>query len=107
MRHFQEHGVFVCFLRLLDYRTITLAISDITRIVCRAFQGIGGSGLYTLSQVTIAEYGPTHSSPLVGIMIGVTLALALVIGPIVGGLISRWDWTWIFSIKYAFSYRFP
>ena len=58
--------------------------------------------MYTLSQVTIAEYGPTHCPPLVGIMIGVTLALALVIGPIVGGLISsHWDWTWIFSIKYV------
>lgn len=68
--------------------------------MCRAFQGIGGSGLYSLAQITLAEFGPVNKPSLVGAMIGCTLAVSLVLGPIVGGLISYFStWCWIFDLK--------
>ncbi|KKA27931.1 hypothetical protein TD95_001224 [Thielaviopsis punctulata] len=69
-------------------------------IICRAFQGIGGSGLYSLAQIAVVEMGPIKTPSLVGAMIGITLAIALVLGPIVGGLISYYaGWRWIFNMN--------
>ncbi|SPO03749.1 related to multidrug transporter [Cephalotrichum gorgonifer] len=73
-------------------------------IIFRAFQGIGGSGLYSLAQITLTEYGPVTKPQLVGAMIGFTLAISLVLGPIIGGLIShKSDWRWIFDLNAPFS----
>ncbi|KAL1897300.1 hypothetical protein Cpir12675_002406 [Ceratocystis pirilliformis] len=69
-------------------------------IICRAFQGIGGSGLYSLAQIAVVEMGPIRTPSLVGAMIGITLAIALVLGPILGGLISYYaGWRWIFNMN--------
>ncbi|KAI1101000.1 MFS general substrate transporter [Jackrogersella minutella] len=69
-------------------------------IVCRAFQGMGGSGLYSLSQIVLFEAGPTDKPSLMGGLIGVTLAVSYVLGPILGAVISSTtDWTIIFWIN--------
>ncbi|KJZ75925.1 hypothetical protein HIM_04749 [Hirsutella minnesotensis 3608] len=69
-------------------------------IACRAFQGIGASGLYTLTQLGLVEVGPAHRPDLIGAMIGATLAVAFVLGPLLGGLISQLaDWRWIFNLN--------
>lgn len=74
--------------------------SMIALIVCRAFQGIGASGLYSLTQIGLVEVGPLHRPSLIGAMIGATLATAFVIGPLVGGLISELsDWRWLFNMN--------
>ncbi|XP_044721573.1 major facilitator superfamily domain-containing protein [Hirsutella rhossiliensis] len=74
---------------------------DMTALItCRAFQGIGASGLYTLTQLGLVEVGPGHRPSLVGAMIGATLAVAFVLGPLLGGIISQLsDWRWIFNLN--------
>ncbi|KAK8132625.1 hypothetical protein PG999_000798 [Apiospora kogelbergensis] len=73
-------------------------------IVCRAFQGIGGSGLYSLAQIGLFEVGPTHSPGLLGALIGMTLAVSFVLGPVLGGTISHLaSWRWIFFVNVPFS----
>ncbi|KAK7962517.1 uncharacterized protein PG986_003342 [Apiospora aurea] len=73
-------------------------------IVCRAFQGIGGSGLYSLAQIGLFEVGPTHKPGLLGALIGMTLAVSFVLGPVLGGTISHFaSWRWIFFINIPFS----
>lgn len=68
--------------------------------MCRAFQGIGASGLYSLTQISLVEVGPVDKPSLMGAMIGATLAVAFVLGPIIGGLISQLsDWRWLFNMK--------
>ncbi|KAI1170427.1 major facilitator superfamily domain-containing protein [Nemania sp. FL0916] len=69
-------------------------------IVCRAFQGMGGSGLYSLAQIALFEVGPAHKPSLMGAMIGLTLAVSYVLGPVLGGVISSTaTWRWIFWIN--------
>ena len=68
--------------------------------MCRAFQGIGGSGLYSLAQIALTEYGPVNKPSLIGAMIGCTLSVSLILGPILGGVISELStWRWIFDMK--------
>ncbi|KAF5675241.1 multidrug transporter [Fusarium heterosporum] len=72
-------------------------------IVCRAFQGMGASGLYSLTQIGLVEVGPSHRPSLIGAMIGATLAVAFVLGPIVGGAVSQLsDWRWLFNMNIPF-----
>ncbi|KAK8122159.1 hypothetical protein PG984_010829 [Apiospora sp. TS-2023a] len=72
-------------------------------IVFRAFQGIGGSGLYSLAQIGLFEVGPTHNPGLLGALIGMTLAVSFVLGPVLGGMISHLaSWRWIFFINIPF-----
>ncbi|KAI1339355.1 major facilitator superfamily domain-containing protein [Xylariaceae sp. FL0016] len=72
-------------------------------IICRAFQGMGGSGLYSLGQIALFEVGPTHKPSLMGAMIGLTLAVSYVLGPVLGGIISSsTTWRWIFWINIPF-----
>ncbi|KAF6826835.1 MFS multidrug transporter [Colletotrichum musicola] len=69
-------------------------------IIFRALKGIGGAGLYSLTQICLLEHGPTHNPSLMGALIGITLALAFLLGPILGGAItSRVSWRWIFAIN--------
>ncbi|KAJ8126637.1 hypothetical protein O1611_g7001 [Lasiodiplodia mahajangana] len=72
-------------------------------IICRAFQGMGGSGLYSLAQIALFEVGPAHNPSLMGAMIGLTLATSYVLGPVLGGVISSSiSWRWIFWINVPF-----
>ncbi|KAL7621261.1 hypothetical protein AAE478_008578 [Parahypoxylon ruwenzoriense] len=69
-------------------------------IICRAFQGMGGAGLYSLSQIVLFEVGPTDKPSLMGGLVGVTLAVSYVLGPILGAVISSTaEWTIIFWIN--------
>ncbi|KAF5241172.1 hypothetical protein FANTH_9202 [Fusarium anthophilum] len=79
------------------------ATSMTALIVCRAFQGMGASGLYSLTQIGLVEVGPSHSPSLIGALIGVTLAVAFVLGPIIGGAVSQLsDWRWLFNMNIPF-----
>ncbi|KAI1408200.1 MFS general substrate transporter [Hypoxylon sp. FL1857] len=69
-------------------------------IVCRAFQGVGGSGLYSLSQTVLFEAGPSDKPSLMGGLVGITLAVSYVLGPILGAVISSTtEWNIIFWIN--------
>ncbi|KAF2185136.1 MFS general substrate transporter [Zopfia rhizophila CBS 207.26] len=70
------------------------------RIVLRAFQGIGGSGLYSLVFVTLMKIITPEKMGFYSGIISSVFALANLLGPIIGGLISdRTTWRWIFWIN--------
>jgi len=66
-------------------------------IVFRAFQGIGGGGMYTMAFVILPEMvPPSKYAAYSGIIAGVA-ALSSLLGPIFGGVISNsGTWVWIF-----------
>ncbi|ATY60310.1 MFS multidrug [Cordyceps militaris] len=77
--------------------------SMVALIVCRGFQGIGASGLYSLAQIGLVEVGPSHRPSLIGAMVGATLTIAFVLGPIIGGVVVQFsDWRWLFNMNIPF-----
>lgn len=69
-------------------------------VVCRAFQGVGGSGLYSLAIIILTEVTPRRWKHSIGPLIGIIIALAGVLGPILGGVLTeKMGWRWIFWIK--------
>ncbi|KAL7951126.1 major facilitator superfamily domain-containing protein [Trichoderma barbatum] len=71
-------------------------------IICRAFQGIGGSGLYALSMIILTQQCPPQLRQYIGSIIGVVIASAGILGPVLGGIFAQYTgWRWIFWIKSA------
>lgn len=69
-------------------------------IVFRVLQGVGGSGLYSLTMVIFPEISSPEMRKWVGSLIGAVVAMSGVLGPVIGGLITRYtSWRWIFWIK--------
>ena len=70
-------------------------------IVLRAFQGIGGSGIYNMATVIVSEAVRPDEIPKFVSLAAVFTALAFALGPLVGGAItSQLSWRWVFWIKY-------
>ncbi|TVY50255.1 Efflux pump roqT, partial [Lachnellula cervina] len=71
-------------------------------IACRALQGIGGSGLYSLTFVILAEISPQDEKlgRTIGALAGFVVAIAGVLGPVLGGVITHYTtWRWVFWIN--------
>lgn len=69
-------------------------------IVFRAFQGIGGSGLYSLTFVSIMKLIVPEKIGFYSGVISSVFAMSNLLGPLFGGIISdRTTWRWIFFIK--------
>lgn len=69
-------------------------------IACRALQGLGGSGLYSLSIVIMPEISPPKMRMWIAGIVGGVVAIAGVFGPVVGGIITNYTtWRWVFWIK--------
>jgi MFS family permease len=69
-------------------------------IACRVMQGIGGSGLYSLTFVILPEISPPKVSQAIGAIAGAVVAMAGILGPVLGGIITHYTtWRWIFWIK--------
>ncbi|KAK3338182.1 major facilitator superfamily domain-containing protein [Neurospora tetraspora] len=69
-------------------------------LICRAFQGVGGSGLYSLAIIILTEVTPPRWKRFIGTIIGVIIAFAGVLGPILGGVLTNYlSWRWIFWIN--------
>ncbi|KAH7357280.1 MFS multidrug transporter-like protein [Rhexocercosporidium sp. MPI-PUGE-AT-0058] len=69
-------------------------------IALRALQGIGGSGLYSLTFVIMPEISPIRMQPLTGALAGAVVAMAGVLGPVLGGIITNYTtWRWVFWIN--------
>ncbi|TVY82078.1 Efflux pump roqT [Lachnellula suecica] len=71
-------------------------------IACRALQGIGGSGLYSLTFVILAEVSPRNEKlgRTIGALAGFVVAVAGVLGPVLGGVITHYTtWRWVFWIN--------
>ncbi|RYP27387.1 hypothetical protein DL767_007706 [Monosporascus sp. MG133] len=69
-------------------------------IILRAFQGIGGSGIYSMVLVIAPGLVPqTEYGKYIGIISSV-FALASIVGPLVGGAISTTTtWRWVFLLN--------
>ncbi|KAG8160023.1 hypothetical protein KVR01_010660 [Diaporthe batatas] len=66
-------------------------------IVFRAFQGVGGSGIYSLSTIMVPLMVPPQKYPTYISIISSTFAISSVLGPILGGAITdRTTWRWVF-----------
>lgn len=69
-------------------------------IIFRVLQGLGGSGIFSISMVMLYELVPKEKYPKYTSAVMIMYALSLVLGPIVGGAISlRTTWRWVFLIK--------
>ena len=79
-----------------------VAQSMVQLIVFRAFQGIGGSGLYSLTFVAIIRLIVPEKIGFYSGVISSVFAMANLLGPLFGEIISdRTTWRWIFFIKYV------
>ncbi|KAL8949772.1 MAG: hypothetical protein Q9222_004151 [Ikaeria aurantiellina] len=69
-------------------------------IVLRAFQGIGGGGIYTLVFVIAGEIVPLTKFAGIAAILSLTFAVSSALGPILGGLIcDHSTWRWVFYIN--------
>ncbi|KAL8785687.1 MAG: hypothetical protein Q9213_003246 [Squamulea squamosa] len=69
-------------------------------IVLRAFQGIGGGGIYTLVFVIALELVPTTKFAGMAALLSATFAISSLLGPILGGLIcDHGTWRWVFYLN--------
>ncbi|ROW13882.1 hypothetical protein VPNG_03630 [Cytospora leucostoma] len=84
---------------MLSYLGCGFATTMPQLVAFRAVQGVGGSGLYSLSQISLAEIAPNGKNALIGMLIGITLATSFVLGPLLGGVISGGNWRWIFYMN--------
>ncbi|KAL8295667.1 hypothetical protein RB597_009236 [Gaeumannomyces tritici] len=72
-------------------------------IVMRAFQGIGGAGLYSLPIICLHEVIPRRRWQLVGGGIAITLSISYVLGPSLGGVVPhRSSWRVLYLINIPF-----
>jgi MFS family permease len=71
-------------------------------IMFRWCQGIGGCGVYALTQLMFMEIVPQRKLPQYMAGVSMVLALSLITGPLLGGGITlHGSWRWIFLLKYV------
>lgn len=72
------------------------------RIICRAFQGVGGAGVYSLTLFSFVRIVPYRQYDTISSVAGGILSLGLVLGPLIGGAVAeKGSWRWVFLCKYA------
>ncbi|KAL8634834.1 MAG: hypothetical protein Q9228_007608, partial [Teloschistes exilis] len=69
-------------------------------IVLRAFQGIGGGGIYTLVFVMSAELVPLARYAKTAALLSIVFATSSLLGPVLGGVIcDHTTWRWVFYLN--------
>ncbi|KAF1835588.1 MFS multidrug transporter-like protein [Decorospora gaudefroyi] len=69
-------------------------------IALRALQGVGGSGLYSISFVILPEISSLRMVKMIGALAGAVIAMSGILGPLLGGLITHYTtWRWIFWLN--------
>lgn len=71
-----------------------------TLVACRALQGVGGSGLYSVTMIIFPELCPQKMRAWISSLIGIVVSTAGVLGPVLGGAFTAsGNWRWVFWIK--------
>ncbi|KAK4103559.1 hypothetical protein N658DRAFT_547806 [Parathielavia hyrcaniae] len=69
-------------------------------IAFRAVQGLGGSGLYSLSMIIMPEVTPDRAKKHIAAAVGLVMVVAGVGGPVLGGVLTQYtSWRWVFWIN--------
>ncbi|CAK4013795.1 Major facilitator superfamily domain, general substrate transporter [Lecanosticta acicola] len=72
-------------------------------IIFRAFQGMGGCGMYSMCMVVCMTMLPPQRRSIMAAYVGVCMVCSGVLGPVLGGAITfnreRSTWPWIFWIN--------
>lgn len=91
-------GLYVAFSWLPGFTSDTQ-----NRAILRAFQGIGGGGIYTLVFVISLQMVPKEGIGSLSAILSSAYAFSAILGPVLGGLISdHTTWRWVFFMKYGF-----
>ncbi|KAA8646572.1 uncharacterized protein ATNIH1004_008005 [Aspergillus tanneri] len=70
-------------------------------IVCRAFQGVGGSGVFSLTLYGLLRIVPPEKYDAVSAAGSTIIALGLILGPLMGGALTvsrAWRWIFLFNL---------
>ncbi|KAK1254482.1 hypothetical protein MKX08_008477 [Trichoderma sp. CBMAI-0020] len=97
----QRYALLFSYSLFLTFSAACGFAQDVDQLILfRAFQGVGGSGLYALPILILTQNSPPRMRQYIGSIIGVTIAAAGVLGPVIGGLLTQYlDWRWIFFIN--------
>ncbi|KAG5817309.1 hypothetical protein H9Q74_002265 [Fusarium xylarioides] len=69
-------------------------------IAFRALQGIGGSGLYSLTMIMLPEISPDNMKQHIAALVGLVITMSGVLGPVLGGILTHYaSWRWVFWIN--------
>ncbi|KAK2671027.1 hypothetical protein RAB80_013449 [Fusarium oxysporum f. sp. vasinfectum] len=69
-------------------------------IAFRALQGIGGSGLYSLTMIMLPEISPDSMKQHIAALVGLVITMSGVLGPVLGGILTHYaSWRWVFWIN--------
>lgn len=101
LRRRADYGSAVSARIPLPIAFLVLRTDHLRSAVCRAFQGIGGSGIYAVNMAMLYELVPPARYSLYTAMVTVVIALAFSLGPVLGGLIAGGSWRWVFLLKYV------
>ncbi|KAG0321340.1 hypothetical protein BGZ99_003958 [Dissophora globulifera] len=74
--------------------------SMIMLIIARAVQGLGGSGIITLSMILVADIVPLRERGMYQAFVSSIFAVSAVVGPLLGGAFAdHVSWRWAFYIN--------
>lgn len=79
---------------------MSMLMTSDASIIFRAFQGIGGAGLYSLAMTVMTEITPLKHIGVTSGLMGAVFASSSILGPLLGGVISsKTTWRWVFFLK--------
>ncbi|KAL4985183.1 major facilitator superfamily domain-containing protein [Aspergillus falconensis] len=69
-------------------------------IVLRAFQGIGGAGIFSMVPIITAEMVHPDDYAVYNAIMAFSIAMSFLLGPLIGGaIVDHTSWRWIFYIN--------